>query len=116
MHLNNKGEIALSQWLTLPEYFSHIELDDYIIMPNHMHGIICMDSPKQSANSSLGEIIKKFKGATTYSIRSMGVANFAWQRNYYEHIIRSEKDLARIRQYIADNPACWAEDKLYTPS
>ena len=62
---------------------------------------------------TLGEIIRTFKGAATYRIRSKGKPDFAWQGRYYEHIIRNDDDLDRIRQYIVNNPAHWTEDRLY---
>lgn len=69
----------------------------------------------RSTNNSippLGEIIRVFKAVSTHNIRTLGWHDFKWQRNYHEHIIRKDDDLDRVRQYIIDNPAQWAEDSL----
>lgn len=131
MRLNDRGEIAQAVWNTLPERFPTLELDYYVIMPNHLHGIVVQGGqplPRstntpgirrhtralvQPARSELGQIIRTFKAVTTRLIRVSGTSEFAWHQNYYDHIIRNETDLNRIRQYIVDNPARWAEDKLY---
>ncbi len=63
---------------------------------------------------ALGEIIRTFKAASTHRIRTSGNPNFAWQSNYYEHIVRNDNSLDRIRQYIIDNPVHWSEDSLHT--
>ncbi|TAK32134.1 MAG: hypothetical protein EPO21_16035 [Chloroflexota bacterium] len=60
---------------------------------------------------TLGEVVRAFKAATTRAIRVAGYAGFGWQRNYYEHVVRDEADLDRVREYIANNPARWAEDE-----
>jgi putative transposase len=61
----------------------------------------------------LGEIIRAFKAASTRLIRQAGPSDFAWQRNYYEHVIRDEAELLRVRRYIEDNPATWQQDQLH---
>ena len=111
MSLNIAGSIAQSLWSALPERFPHVELDQYIIMPNHMHGIVALVKP---SSIPLREVVRTFKGATTYRIRAEDKPDFAWQRNYYEHVIRNDEDLDRIRQYIVNNPASWAEDRFFT--
>src|SRR5712692_2692794 len=137
MCLNKTGTIVQSTWKTLPQRFPHLELDQHIIMPNHIHGIIAlvdtspppqnrfytasvperfrystsvMDSTRH--HPVLGEIIRTFKAAATYSIHTTGIPDFAWQDRYHEHVIRDDEDLDRIRHYIINNPACWAEDLL----
>lgn len=62
---------------------------------------------------TLGDIMRVYKAATTSAIRGAGRPDFAWQGNYYDHILRNEKDLERIRHYIVNNPARWEEDRLY---
>ena len=62
---------------------------------------------------SLGEIVRTFKATATRSIRAAGFSDFAWQRNYYEHVIRSDRSFDRIRGYIEGNPARWAEDRYF---
>jgi REP element-mobilizing transposase RayT len=85
-------------------------------MPNHIHGIIMIDErAEQSPAPTVGDIICTYKSITTkLSNRSNNVYGCTiWQRNYYEHIIRNEKELSEIRQYIFDNPAKWQEDKYF---
>jgi len=108
--LNDAGAIAQSVWDSLPGRFAHVGLDVYCMMPNHLHGILVLAEPSKVA---LGEIVRTFKAVATRQIHAASKAEFAWQNDYYEHIVRNEKDLARIRQYILDNPARWAEDRFY---
>ena len=96
-------------------------------MPNHAHGIIWNDgnvgAERRSAPTttphvtagSLGAIVRAYKSAATYAINAARQTRgmVVWQRNYYEHIIRNDADLNRIRKYIAENPLKWAEDDLY---
>jgi REP element-mobilizing transposase RayT len=132
MILNPVGRIVEEEWLRTPEIRPNVELDDFVIMPNHVHGIIIMNDSKRSHSMSLrrgvlqyaptglhspsqtlGAIIRGFKGAATKRICRGGQSSplTVWQRNYYEHIIRNEADLHRIREYIANNPLRWAIDK-----
>ena len=112
----------------MPEKFTHIRNDQFVIMPNHIHGIIfiasvgadqrvCPDHSPQR-KPTLGTIVQWFKTMTTNdyikAVRMNNVGPFPgklWQRNYYEHIIRDETDLNSIRQYIIDNPGKWEEDE-----
>jgi putative transposase len=91
-----------------------VELDDFVIMPNHLHGIILLGrSEAAAAARPLGAVIRGFKSATTRAVAAAGnsLQHPLWQRNYYEHIIRNEEGLEAIRAYIADNPAKWAQDR-----
>jgi len=125
MILNDIGEMVIEQWIALLERFPTIELDVYQIMPNHFHGIIVvienMDNQiavVENKRPTLGDIIGAFKSITTHEY-ILGVDNKnwpqfykrLWQRNYYEHVIRNEADLDRIRDYIQANPANWDEDE-----
>ena len=121
MHLNVVGEIARDTWKTIPDRFPGIELDHFVIMPNHMHGIVVITDESKAYGSKgrkplFGNIIRTYKAATTYSIRRAGTPKFCWQSNYYEHIIRLnyKKDLERIRQYIENNPSRWSEDEWHS--
>ncbi len=140
MHLNSLGEIVAACWSAIPEHFPSVKLEEFVVMPNHVHGIlVIVDScvgaqhaaPLRRAPlqrpidrggrvnvtpGSLGAIIRSFKSAVTKRINELPNALISnpWQRNYYEHIIRNERDLERIRQYIADNPAGWDKDE-YNP-
>ncbi|MCX8102864.1 MAG: transposase [Candidatus Bipolaricaulota bacterium] len=124
MHLNQAGQIVLTMWEELPERFPEIAIDAHVIMPNHVHGIVWIKpvgaqfiapytyrGAMNRAPTTLGEIVRAFKAVTTRIIRQTIFPEFAWQRNYYEHIIRSEESLNRIRQYILDNPQRWAYDR-----
>ncbi len=122
VELNEFGRMAAEEWLNSARIRIEIELDAWIVMPNHIHGIVIIvnkrcrgDRPVARSGprpSSLGAMMAGFKSATTKRINTMRGTPGAsvWQRNYYEHVIRNESALDRIRQYIADNPAGWSED------
>jgi REP element-mobilizing transposase RayT len=133
MILNKAGEHAINCWLSIPDHFPNSELDEFIIMPNHVHGIIhIVDfgnvgaknfSPLpnkinsfRSPSKSLGSIIRGFKIGVTKWIRKNTDNYHVWQRNYYEHIIRDENALDRIRIYIRHNPKNWNNDRLFKNS
>ena len=124
--LSEAGTIAQTIWQSLPQRFQGIELDAYMIMPNHMHGILRLTGKQSASNGQqdggpggisrslrLGHVVRTFKGATTYTIHKAGVSDFGWQHKYYESIVRNEASLERIRQYILTNPARWQQDSLY---
>ena len=146
MSLSSIGKIIKKEWLMTKELRSNIDLDEYVIMPNHFHGIIIINSVEATGSvvfsqevknknilhkkkqtqkmtqrvisttlqpNSLGSIIGQFKSACTKRIRQKGNHNFAWQANYYDHIIRNQKDLDRIREYIQNNPLKWELDKYF---
>ncbi len=113
-------------WDKLPTKFTEIQTDEFVIMPNHIHGIIFITPEGQSHGTAptslreptLGKIMQWFKTMTTNeyikAIRKNQVEPFSerlWQRNYYEHVIRNENDLNDIRQYIINNPTNWEEDE-----
>ena len=111
-------------WEKLPECFAHLLLDQYIIMPNHLHGIIIIhiDDAFRATTKvapTIGRIIGAFKSVTTCQyinrIKSDNWPAFEkrlWQRNYYEHIIRNETSLYNIKEYIYYNPINWHKDKM----
>jgi REP element-mobilizing transposase RayT len=122
MRLNGFGEIVVSCWMDLPNHYPCVHTDVFMVMPNHVHGIIVITEPDPVGEGSepsptrrypLSEIVRSFK---TFSARRInecrGTPGLSiWQRNYYEHIIRDERSLERIRQYIARNPERWQEDE-----
>ena len=162
MHLNEAGQIVVQTWQDLPNHISNVQLDAFVVMPNHVHGIIIITEragvlgagsvgagsvgagsetaptkigPGPTAGSGpaagpgsvgaglepaptrsshgLPEIVRQFK---TFSARRINELRGTpgtpvWQRNYYEHIIRDEFSLSRIRQYIAENPVRWDADR-----
>ena len=109
------GEIAYDCWSKIPERWSAVKLDEFVIMPNHMHGILVFTN-EVSATTSLGNVVNWYKASATKAIlRLEGNREVrVWQRNYYEHIVRDDKDLLRIQEYIAANPYKWADDE-YNP-
>ena len=140
MRLNDAGRMVERWWGELGNKFPSTELGEYVVMPNHFHGIIrivgadlrvCPDrtgahigaplrhGPLQRINDApLPEIVQWFKTMTTNEylrgVKSLGWPPLnakLWQHNYYERVIRNEEELCRIRQYIADNPAQWAHDR-----
>ena len=150
MRLSQFGQVVSHYWKRIPDHVAHVELDEWVVMPNHMHGIIAIagrgEASPASASStgnlttggtrlpdqeaardaspllqpglqpgSLGAIVGNYKSVTTRRInrmRGMPGTPF-WQRNYWEHIIRNQTSLNRIRAYIQHNPARWAEDRLH---
>jgi len=126
--------------LKIPEHFSNAELDGFIVMPNHIHGIIMINTRRGEVSSpigvsppasnvitsiqkggvtpplhkhALGRFIAFYKYQTTKQINQIRSAPgmSVWQRNYYEHIIRNKNELDKIRQYIIDNPFKWNIDE-----
>jgi putative transposase len=110
VRLNEFGLLVTQTWHSLPAHYGDIDLDAFIVMPNHVHGIIILADEPQ-ARCAIPEIVRGFK---TFSARRVnehtGRCGALWQRGYYEHVIRNEKALNRIRDYIADNPVRWADD------
>lgn len=144
MHLNEYGEIIQKWWHDIPIHFPNVELGAFIIMPNHVHGIIFITaerrgeviSPRENQNRNsldsntdpttnrdgetpplrkptLGQIVAYFKYQSTKEMNKIetdrAITKF-WQRNYYEYIIRDEKDLQNKTDYIEANPSLWEED------
>ncbi|MDO8750717.1 MAG: transposase [Dehalococcoidia bacterium] len=127
MRLTPHGHAAQDCWRSLADHFSIVTLDAFVVMPNHVHGVLLLTSvgaqhaaplPQQPskphvAPHSLGAFVRGFKSAVTREVNALrqfpGVP--VWQRNYYEHIIRDDDELNRIRQYIIDNPSKWNEDE-----
>ncbi len=124
MQLNRFGLTVTECWEWLPLRYPYVELDEWIVMPNHFHGIIavCEDtggsrpaptSPDAGAEvKPLGQLLGAFKTTAAKRIneirRTPGAS--VWQRNYFDHIIRTDRELERIRDYIVDNPAEWLAD------
>jgi putative transposase len=116
-------EVVEETWLWLADQYEFVQLDEYVIMPNHLHGIIVIDDARSRGASRsaptgvarrkpLGRLVGAFKTVSTKRINeirgTLGVP--VWQRNYYERVIRNDEELNRVRQYIIDNPAHWEED------
>lgn len=131
MVANAWGEIVTEEWEQTAITRPNVESDAFVVMPNHVHGVIVITEsvgaqciaplpPKRGATpnnvpaNSLGAIVRAFKSAVTRRINRLPDApgHPIWQRNYYEHILRSEESLNQIRAYVASNPVKWAEDSM----
>jgi REP-associated tyrosine transposase len=129
--LSEIGKIVEKYWLEIPEHFPGVRLDEYVIMPNHVHGLIeiitdvgadslvgaenlqplrNVNRYQQAIPRSLSSIIRGFKIGVTKWCHYHDY-NFVWQRNYYDHIVRNEAELNRIRDYILHNPLQWQFDR-----
>lgn len=125
IELNVLGKITVREWLKTFQIRKNIQLDEYVIMPNHFHGIIILTdngggvlqyaptNEFRSPSQTIGSIIRSFKSAVTRQIKRLDYPFFysVWQRNYYEHIIRNERELNRIREYMQNNPLRWQYDR-----
>ena len=129
MVLNSAGRVVEKVWYELPEHYQHVELDAFVIMPSHFHGIIVLrpnptvgagfkpapttkpaPTKKRHALPEIVRALKTFSSRRINEIRNtLGVK--LWQRNYYEHIVRNENELNEIRKYIQENPLKWETDK-----
>ena len=131
MVLNDFGKIVNEEWVKTKELRQNVDLDNYVIMPNHFHGILIIERrdtarcvpTKVSDNCKFGEmqagslsaIIRSFKSAVTKRINELRNVHGKeiWQKGFYEHIIRNENDLYNIRKYIELNPLKWEIDQYY---
>ena len=139
MQLNALGQIASAQWLQLQTRFSNLELGEWVIMPNHIHGILVISDkgeasleksplspnplakdasplrPSGTTAGSVGAIIQNYKSVTSRKIsaQQINLEGPIWQRNYYEHIIRNQRELQAITDYIQTNPQNWEKDSEY---
>lgn len=139
VRLNDCGRIAAAGWNALPRHFAHATLDAFVIMPNHLHGLVLLSAqgkgetfagrpsdragagaanaspqrPNGTQPGSLGAILQNFKSISTRKINTLRATPGApvWQRNYYERIVRDDRALNAIRHYIANNPLKWALDR-----
>jgi putative transposase len=144
MHSNQFGEIVSKWWYELPNYYAPVELDEFVVMPNHINGVIvitdssgagpspanvgagvsplgCGESSRPNAGSTpsrlsakrtLGQLVGYFKFQITKEINQLAHTGYAkvLQRDYYEHIIRSERERDAIADYIRNNPGNWGDD------
>ena len=138
MRLNDCGRVAEQCWLDIPSHFPHAELDAFVIMPNHVHGILwIVETPPamvgaknfsplpptppispptpterpRGTSKTIGSVVRGFKIGVTKWARQNTDIHIVWQRNYYEHIIRHERALNAIRHYIIENPPRWHLDR-----
>ncbi len=106
------GELVETELLHTREIRPAMRLGAFVVMPNHLHAVLWLaETDDGRPVAPLGAIVGGFKSTVTRRARDEhGWCGPFWQRNYYEHIVRDELDLARIEQYIRDNPARWAND------
>jgi len=121
------GRMVLSWWHRIPASFPYVRLRAFVLMPNHLHGILRFLEPavggaRVTERPGLGRVITWFKtrttGAYTRGVRHEGWPRFngrLWQRSFYEHIIRDEEELAHADGYILRNPRRWGEDPFHRP-
>jgi len=151
MILSETGQIANKMWFEIPNHFSFVTLDEFVVMPNHIHGIIVIKptpvgtlhatslrqqqqqrqqqplqqqpqivkndfmasiSPKPG---SLASVMRSYKSAVSKNAH-LTKSGFVWQHRFYDHIIRSERELNRIRKYIINNPSKWGNHSLFENS
>ncbi len=139
MQLNEIGKFAEQYWLEIAVHFSFIELGNFVVMPNHMHGILIIDKPvvetrqclvstdkpTNTNNKTIGQMRFQNQGKGTISsivgaYKSVVSKNahfdnpvFAWQSRFHDHIIRDATSFQTIQNYIANNPMNWEKDKFY---
>jgi REP element-mobilizing transposase RayT len=114
MHCSQAGDIAMACWHIIPNHYPAVELDAFVVMPNHIHGILVLDGDGKQFKTVLGRVINGYKGAVTARIREQIDSNLvAWQGRYHDHIIRDERGLNLIRAYVENNPAKWSNDSLF---
>ncbi len=130
IRLNEYGKIVVNCWSDIPAHFQNVNLDEFVVMPNHIHGIMIIVGTRfrvgarhavplqeerfgKPVSGSIPTIIRSFKSAGTKGINELrqisGIP--VWQRNDYEHIIRQDDDLNKIREYITNNPSRWQDDE-----
>ena len=138
--LNELGRIVEVEWLKTKELRANVDLDCFVVMPNHFHGIVIINGPEVETHrmrlphqmrlsnnicnsrdacdaslrlvqNCLSDIVRGFKSAVTKRIRQYGYQNFSWQARFYDRIIRNEKELFNIRKYIEQNPLKWYLEK-----
>jgi putative transposase len=142
MELNQVGIGVQACWQALPHHFVNLKLDAFVVMPNHLHGILLLGcdgsggeafgqnftrciqdqlpnasplQPRGTESGSIGAIVQNFKSISSRRVNQMLCRNrrTLWQRNYYEHIIRDSAVFHVIQEYIASNPSSWMRDQLY---
>jgi len=134
MQLSEIGKIVSGEWEKTENLRDYVKLDEWFIMPNHLHGIVIIENEENVVEThghaslhptspfgntfkaplpkaNLSNVIKGFKSASTWTIHRKGFTDFAWQSRFYDHIIRNEKELHEIREYIVYNPLKWQFDE-----
>lgn len=116
------GEIADHFWRDIPSHYANVEIDEFMVMPNHIHGIIIIHPAANAVQSPvaitspmyglLSKVVRAYKEAVTKRIHNQFQDNeFGWQRSFYDHIIRNDIELQYIQTYISQNPLKWELDR-----
>jgi len=121
VELSKIGQIIKKQWQDIPNQFENVGIDEFVIMPNHIHGILILNNPGKRAGArpapTVSDIICSFKSKCSVHYlkyikkNNLKVSGEIWQQSFYEHIIRKEESLDEIREYIAFNPLNWHKDR-----
>jgi len=132
MDLSLVGKYAAKCWEEIPTHHTNVGIDDFIVMPNHIHGIIVISGPERLPKlrmrgeirripalseihptaGSLGAVVGSFKSAVTYWCKTES-RDFAWHSRFHDRIIRGKNSLKAVREYIRDNPRNWHKDTLF---
>jgi REP element-mobilizing transposase RayT len=134
IHLSEVGQIAQQIWLEIPKQFDYVKLEAFIVMPNHIHGIVHVSKTNEHykidnqnvitqfqggitkgknpmLHQNLSRIMRWYKGRVTYEARKINT-NFGWQSRFYENRIRNSVSHDNITRYIIKNPELWKEDRF----
>ena len=109
------GQIAQEQLLMLEQRYPSLKIDQYVIMPNHIHVILLLEETAgESRHPTIMDIVCAYKSLTTRQCKKVQPIDKLFQTSFYEHVIRGREDYHEIAEYIANNPKQWALDKLYS--
>lgn len=109
------GIIALNNWKAIPDFYSFVELDEYVFMPDHLHAILFINNPNKNSwapnkfgpqTENLAAVLRGYKSSVTKDSKKNNIP-FEWQPRYYDRVIRNENELQNIRNYIVNNPDNW---------
>ncbi len=117
MTLSKIGMIVENCWFEITHHFPSVELDVFVMMPNHLHGIVLLHE-NATSNPTLSQVMNTYKGAVTRTARQSldeELETPVWHRNFHDHIIRSEREYLYIAQYVQTNPMRWETDSLNSP-
>jgi len=123
MELNESGQIIQQQWQWLKHQYTYVNLDEFMVMSNHIHGILVLNNyvgngrdrsvhcDRSVRVKSIPSLIGAFKTTSSKLIHQNNLPEFKWQKSFYDHIIRNDESLKNIREYIVSNPVNWLKDE-----
>jgi REP element-mobilizing transposase RayT len=112
IELNNLGQEVHKALQNISRTSQNVKIDEFIIMPNHIHAIFVLDNSISNNSINIPEVIRRFKKFTT-KIYKKNEKDILWQKSYYDRIIRNEKEYFKIVKYIIENPLKWDVDQYY---